>query len=227
MESLYDSFRHLLGTPLPLSFDFTVPSEAEAQSSGQATAQVGSKHPHAFLETRDVAENGLLKYPDRPITRLPGLPFGSQGLSASPTSQTVGQSLEGDGVSTLRPSPPQVPWNGLGQSPFTNESHVPNGLQSLEFAGACSSGIPSVDLQGMLSGDGRTEWLGNSHVIPAIESVASWDEVGFFLSLYLKYQHPLLPLVHRPTFAQDVLHRRDGIDEAFRGLLLSIGRLPI
>lgn len=28
-------------------------------------------------------------------------------------------------------------------------------------------------------------------------------------------------------FAQDVLHRRDRIDEAFRGLLLSIGRLPI
>lgn len=30
VESLYDSFRHLLGTPLPLSFDFTIPSEAEA-----------------------------------------------------------------------------------------------------------------------------------------------------------------------------------------------------
>lgn len=77
----------------------------------------------------------------------------------------------------------------------------------------------------MLSCDGRTEWLGNSRVISTIESVASWDEVGFFLSLYLKYQHPLLPLVHRPTFAQDVLHRRDRNDEAFRGLLLSIGRL--
>ncbi|AAW45173.2 expressed protein [Cryptococcus deneoformans JEC21] len=222
VESLYDSFRHLLGTPLPLSFDFTVPSEAEAQSSGQATAQAGSKHPHAFPETRDVTENDPLKDPDPPISQPPGLPFGSQGLSVSPTSQTVGQSLEGDGVSILGPSPSQVPWSGIGQSPFTNDSHLPNGLQSLDFAGSCSSGIPSVDLQGMLSGDGRTEWLGNSRVIPTIESVASWDEVGFFLSLYLKYQHPLLPLVHRPTFAQDVLHRRDRIDEAFRGLLLSI-----
>lgn len=226
VESLYDSFRHLLGTPLPLSFDFTIPSEAEAQVSGQATAQAGYKDPHAFLATREVTENDLLKDRSPPVTQPPpDLAFVSQELSASPTSQTVAQCLEGDGVSALRPSPSQVPWNGLGQSPFANDSHVPNGLQSLDFGGSCSSGIPSVDLQGMLSGDGRTEWLGNSRVISTIESVASWDEVGFFLSLYLKYQHPLLPLVHRPTFAQDVLHRRDRNDEAFRGLLLSIGRL--
>ncbi|AFR94585.2 hypothetical protein C343_02669 [Cryptococcus neoformans C23] len=223
VESLYDSFRHLLGTPLPLSFDFTIPSEAEAQVSGQATAQAGYKDPHAFLATREVTENDLLKDRSPLVTQPPpDLAFVSQELSASPTSQTVGQCLEGDGMSALRPSPSQVPWHGLGQSPFANDSHVPNGLQSLDFGGSSSSGIPSVDLQGMLSCDGRTEWLGNSRVISTIESVASWDEVGFFLSLYLKYQHPLLPLVHRPTFAQDVLHRRDRNDEAFRGLLLSI-----
>lgn len=59
--------------------------------------------------------------------------------------------------------------------------------------------------------------------ISRIESFASWDEIGFFLSLHMKHQHMLVPLVHRPSFAQDVLHRRDENDEAFRGLLLSMG----
>ncbi|BEI97789.1 hypothetical protein CcaverHIS631_0300880 [Cutaneotrichosporon cavernicola] len=58
--------------------------------------------------------------------------------------------------------------------------------------------------------------------IRRIENFASWDEIGFFLSLHMKHQHMLVPLVHRPSFAQDVLHRRDEEDEAFRGLLLSM-----
>ncbi len=58
--------------------------------------------------------------------------------------------------------------------------------------------------------------------ISRIENFASWDEIGFFLSLHMKHQHMLVPLVHRPSFAQDVLHRRDEGDEAFRGLLLSM-----
>lgn len=55
-----------------------------------------------------------------------------------------------------------------------------------------------------------------------IESFATWEDIGSFLSLYMKHQHMLVPLVHRPSFAQDVLHRRDEVDEAFRGLLLSM-----
>ncbi|KIR51152.1 hypothetical protein I315_06334 [Cryptococcus gattii Ru294] len=227
VDSLYDSFRHLLGTPLPLSFDFTIPSEAEAQFSRQATAQAGSNDPSAFLATREVTENDLLKDQGPSMTQPPGLPFVSQDLSGSPTSRTLGRPLEEDRVPVLGPSPSQVPWNELGQSPLTNDSHVPNGLQSHDYGDSCSPSKRSLDLQGILSDSSRTEWLGNSRVISTIESVASWEEVGFFLSLYLKHQHPLLPLVHRPTFAQDVLHRRDRVDEAFRGLLLSIGRLFI
>jgi hypothetical protein len=36
-------------------------------------------------------------------------------------------------------------------------------------------------------------------------------------------QHGLMPLVHKPSFALDVLQRRDTGDEVFRGLLCSIG----
>ncbi|KIR59192.1 hypothetical protein I314_04705 [Cryptococcus bacillisporus CA1873] len=227
VDSLYDSFRHLLGTPLPLSFDFTIPSEAEAQFSRQATAQIGSNDPSAFLATREVAANDLLKGQGPSMTQPPGLPFVSQDLSGSPTSRTLGRPLEEDRVPVLGPSPSQVPWNELGQSPLTNDGHVPNGLQNHDYGDSCSPSMRSLDLQGILSDSSRTEWLGNSRVISTIESVASWEEVGFFLSLYLKHQHPLLPLVHRPSFAQDVLHRRDRVDEAFRGLLLSIGKLFI
>jgi hypothetical protein len=58
---------------------------------------------------------------------------------------------------------------------------------------------------------------------PQIVTFASWEAVGFFLSLHMRHQHVLTPLVHQPSFARDLLHRRDVHDEAFRGLLLSIG----
>jgi hypothetical protein len=59
---------------------------------------------------------------------------------------------------------------------------------------------------------------------PQIVTFASWETVGFFLSLHMRHQHVLTPLVHQPSFARDLLHRRDLHDEAFRGLLLSIGK---
>jgi hypothetical protein len=58
---------------------------------------------------------------------------------------------------------------------------------------------------------------------PQIVTFATWEAVGFFLSLHMRHQHVLTPLVHQPSFARDLLHRRDVHDEPFRGLLLSIG----
>jgi hypothetical protein len=59
--------------------------------------------------------------------------------------------------------------------------------------------------------------------IPSIEDVTSWANVSFFVSLHIKHQHALVPLVHKPSFADDMLHRRDETDVQFRGLLSSIG----
>jgi hypothetical protein len=62
-----------------------------------------------------------------------------------------------------------------------------------------------------------------AQAIPSIEEVTSWANVSFFVSLHIKHQHALVPLVHKPSFADDMLHRRDETDEQFRGLLSSIG----
>jgi hypothetical protein len=56
-----------------------------------------------------------------------------------------------------------------------------------------------------------------------IESVASWATIGFFLSLYLKYMHSLIPLVHKPTFAKLLAMRADKGDPDFRAFLLGLG----
>ena len=56
-----------------------------------------------------------------------------------------------------------------------------------------------------------------------IEDVASWSTIGFFLSQYLRYQHSLLPLVHRPTFTRALAMRQDKDDVDFRAFLLGLG----
>jgi hypothetical protein len=60
---------------------------------------------------------------------------------------------------------------------------------------------------------------------PQLEDVASWTSISHFVSLFLQYLYPLLPLVHRPTFAENLATRRDLRDTDFRALLLSIGEL--
>jgi hypothetical protein len=56
-----------------------------------------------------------------------------------------------------------------------------------------------------------------------IETVTSWTNIEFFIQLYLKHQHALVPIVHKPTFRSDLLDRRDRTDPEFRALLLSLG----
>lgn len=58
---------------------------------------------------------------------------------------------------------------------------------------------------------------------PQLEDVTSWANISHFISLFLQYLYPLLPLVHRPTFAEHLATRRDLRDTDFRALLLSIG----
>ena len=60
---------------------------------------------------------------------------------------------------------------------------------------------------------------------PQLEDVTSWANISHFISLFLQYLYPLLPLVHRPTFAEHLATRRDLRDTDFRALLLSIGEL--
>lgn len=58
---------------------------------------------------------------------------------------------------------------------------------------------------------------------PQIEDVASWSTISFFISLHLRYQHPIMPIIHKPTFNNDLALRLDRQDEQFRAFLLSLG----
>lgn len=57
---------------------------------------------------------------------------------------------------------------------------------------------------------------------PQLEDVTSWANISHYISLYLQYLYPILPLVHRPTFAENLATRLDLRDTDFRALLLSI-----
>ncbi len=59
--------------------------------------------------------------------------------------------------------------------------------------------------------------------MPQVEDVVSWSDLCYFISLFLKYLYPLMPIVHRPTFAENLATRLDIRDPSFRALLLSIG----
>ncbi|WVQ93818.1 hypothetical protein IAU59_000896 [Kwoniella sp. CBS 9459] len=57
---------------------------------------------------------------------------------------------------------------------------------------------------------------------PQLEDLTSWANFSHFIALFLRYLYPILPLVHRPTFAEQLATRRDLVDTDFRALLLSI-----
>lgn len=58
--------------------------------------------------------------------------------------------------------------------------------------------------------------------IPSLTSILPWEDASFFLNLYLTHQHCLVPLIHKPSFAQSVLARRDKFSPVFRALLCAI-----
>jgi hypothetical protein len=82
--------------------------------------------------------------------------------------------------------------------------------------GSGSSGVPVSGSLNLLLNPMKRE--------PQLEDVTSWANISHFISLFLQYLYPLLPLVHRPTFAEHLATRRDKKDMDFRALLLSIGQ---
>lgn len=64
--------------------------------------------------------------------------------------------------------------------------------------------------------------LAKKDASPQIEEIAPWCDISYFIGLYLRYQHALMPLVHKPTFTNDIVLRKDRSDETFRALLLSL-----
>ncbi|GFZ43108.1 hypothetical protein JCM24511_00826 [Saitozyma sp. JCM 24511] len=70
-----------------------------------------------------------------------------------------------------------------------------------------------------------SEAVQSSFPLPHVEDILPWVDANFFLSLHLRQQHFLTPFVHKPTFALDILHRRDKSDERFRAVLFSMSSI--
>lgn len=66
----------------------------------------------------------------------------------------------------------------------------------------------------------------------ALDDVAPWTTFSFILQHFLSHMHCLVPLVHKPSFAQDLMMGRAKRDREFRALVfglvsLTIGQSPL
>lgn len=60
-----------------------------------------------------------------------------------------------------------------------------------------------------------------------VEDVTDWSTLSFFMSLYIRHLHALVPLVHKPTFSQALTMRLDQRDVGFRAFLFSLSESPV
>ena len=109
-----------------------------------------------------------------------------------------------------------------------NTGYIDPSTLSLANGHSGTGPVLSTTLAAPSPDTGQPKLSTDPHVpFPQIVTFATWEAVGFFLSLHMRHQHVLTPLVHQPSFARDLLHRRDVHDEPFRGLLLSIGESAV
>jgi hypothetical protein len=57
-----------------------------------------------------------------------------------------------------------------------------------------------------------------------VEDITRWSTALTFLNLYHEHLYPLLPIIHWPTYSQDLVSRRDRHDETFRIFLMSLSQ---
>ena len=130
-------------------------------------------------------------------------------LGRFPTEQAQLLSLESPenamGLAML-PSPAGSAGTMPSAANTVGSSHHPGNLIDLVYAGSLGPNRQAVAVRE-----------------PQLEDVTTWANISHFISLFLQYLYPLLPLVHRPTFTEHLATRRDLRDTDFRALLLSIG----
>lgn len=129
-------------------------------------------------------------------------PFGQQnhyGLQVNDSSPTF--------------SSPMGQGNGsIPSASIAGPSHAPASLDSLLNSRPPSNPLPRTSI---------VSWV----ILPPppqIEDVTSFNHIFFFISLYLRHLHAHMPVVHKPTFTQQLAMRIDQRDEEFRALLLSL-----
>lgn len=57
----------------------------------------------------------------------------------------------------------------------------------------------------------------------ALDDVVPWTAISDVIAIYLCSSHSLFPLVHKPTFSQQLAMRKDRTDRSFAAVVLGIG----
>lgn len=118
-------------------------------------------------------------------------------------------------------------WTGTVTNAGTEDFTIDGQSMPMQFASDQAQLLSLESPEHSLAGSSNPGALQNILNVPGrepqLEDVTSWANISHFISLFLQYLYPLLPLVHRPTFAEHLATRRDLRDTDFRALLLSIG----
>lgn len=145
------------------------------------------------------------------VHKKPGRPLGSTKRRAAPTPTA--------------PTPGPMPGSMFGSArvPLSDPSVL--GLLDAVLPPAPTT-VPLTSVPTplpLLSPGDSNAGSASAAVMPeSITAILPWEDASFFLSLYLTHQHCLVPVVHKPTFAQSVLARRDLVSPEFRALLSSV-----
>ncbi len=141
-------------------------------------------------------------------------------LESPPNQLQNGGGIAGGGAPFGFNGGNNLPRPTTGPSPSqTSDPGGTGGVGNSRQDGGNGNGMGRRSYSGMGMGMGTVEERREPH----LEDVASWTNISHFLSLFLQYLYPILPLVHRPTFASNLATRLDLRDTDFRALLLSIG----
>ena len=216
-----ESFSDLFSAPFG-----AVPNAMDGHQQGAFMADTSMGRPSHLNTGFYPGDSGLM--PGIMVDLGPGARASTRGGHDArvPTQQmAIGQEQS----RPLRPWTDQSPVTQPQQRSSANGGYT-NGraYHSTDVSGSAPRQV--ADIESPNTGTGDTPRIPHPATrpdIPQIESVAPWQDICFFLSLHMKHQHGLMPLVHKPTFAQDVLQRRDLGDEVFRGLLCSIGTFSV
>lgn len=177
------------------------------------------------------------------VHKKPGRPLGSTKKRTPVPSAQVSPAATNPGVSGVAADAPAstpiagpTPASLFGSARLTCEDpSVPLGdlglldlipplpLQPLQFDSALSAGpLPSPAGSGSPHTSSSAHPQSSPSSVPSLSAIVPWEDASFFLNLYLTHQHCLVPVVHKPSFAQAVLARRDKTSAVFRALLCAL-----
>ncbi|KAK9897844.1 hypothetical protein P389DRAFT_62398 [Cystobasidium minutum MCA 4210] len=198
----------------------TTPTTAITRGSGPTTAAANSSSSDVFSGLSGTGQSSL----NLPSLEEPSiLPKTEAGQPSSSTNDPSNLSwldsiLEGasswGSTTNILGDVPEATMSIFSSDAAFAESQSPN------FSLASTSSAPegTTGISALLHAPQYAKIGGERQ----LEDVTTWANISHFISLYLQHLYPLLPLVHRPKFAEHMAMRRDLRDPDFRALLLSI-----